>query len=791
MAVSMIGPKFYAWDKDGKPLAFGKVYTFLSNTNTPKITYLSEDQEVANENPVVLNSEGYANIFLTGSYKIVLKDKDDNEIWSSDPVSSHSNTEWVNCEQATYAKTDSFIINGDVTEKYEEGRRVRIGFSSSEYLYSTITDSLYSGDSTAVTISDSIITTDIDNVCTSIIGAESIGSLAGSSLPYEFDNVTQMEATSIEFKIGKQLKTGKTTWSVNEDGEGLYLSNGLWAKAITDIYADDFIDSLLTDYGVLAKANDYYSLSVNDQRLVFTDGVKYTLGAEASFIVPVEKAGWFCPGQVRLVWTTAPTAGYAVNVRGSRLYTASYNDRVNYSNYKPLEGITIGENRGSCLAGSGLQIGYADERTSTTGLVVTSKFKLSRVNVFDFDDVIDVWNGSWFIEWDRVNTIGGSWRTPDNYFSGLDYGENMRLNHCFVGDNHTRTDGELGTVNFSTGEWTVIGGSFDNIHVIVGGTAGDANVKMTNPHFENPVSTAKDKRFLSVTGPHASCVLDNPSIVIRNTDIYSTLFYCLPGADDYRYPYSGGLTLKNPAFNATGDYRPDLALTKSIADGVDYRGYGFKELVGGGGRVKLEGQAFINSQFYTYKAIPIAHNLIGASLSNTSFDVGEVGSSPKYWTVADASPYLGAAVVSDDDYWIGSQALKTTVYWNGGATWHSSRVYQSIPCSAGNLVLCNLKTKWIIEDETSSGLGVTGHIVIAAIFYDKLGEAISTGWAVEYDVENANSSSDYDGWLDNNLVGSAPDGTVEVRLVLESFSTSDAETRKIHIYYDAISMNVV
>jgi len=44
MAVSIIGPKFYAWASDtGAPLAFGKVFTYQAGTNTPKATFQSED----------------------------------------------------------------------------------------------------------------------------------------------------------------------------------------------------------------------------------------------------------------------------------------------------------------------------------------------------------------------------------------------------------------------------------------------------------------------------------------------------------------------------------------------------------------------------------------------------------------------------------------------------------------------------------------------------------------------------------------------------------------------------
>jgi len=91
MAVSIIGPKFYAWDSDtGAPLAFGKVFTYQAGTNTPKATFQSEDGVTANANPTILNGAGYANIYLDGSYKVVVKDADDVEVWTSDPVTDPS-----------------------------------------------------------------------------------------------------------------------------------------------------------------------------------------------------------------------------------------------------------------------------------------------------------------------------------------------------------------------------------------------------------------------------------------------------------------------------------------------------------------------------------------------------------------------------------------------------------------------------------------------------------------------------------------------------------------------------
>lgn len=172
MAVSMIGPKFYAFGRDGKPLAFGKVYTYKARTNEPKSTYQSEDGVVANTNPVILNGEGYADIYLNGSYKIVIKDKGGSEVWTEDPVTAISATEWVNCVAAYYLSPNSLKINGNVTDIFDSGRRIRLD-DSGKYNYSTIVDSIFSGDYTTITISDDVSSTELIGACASIVGSNS------------------------------------------------------------------------------------------------------------------------------------------------------------------------------------------------------------------------------------------------------------------------------------------------------------------------------------------------------------------------------------------------------------------------------------------------------------------------------------------------------------------------------------------------------------------------------------------------------------------------------------------
>ena len=183
MAVSIIGPKFYAWDRNGKPLAFGKIFTYQARTNTPKPTYQSEDQKVENTNPVILNGEGYANIYLSGSYKIVLKDDKDNEIWTADPVSEAADGNGLSYVlTAYYLTSSSFKVLGNHTVAMAEGARVEIGFVSSSEKQSTVLSSSYDGQFTECLIEDAIIRTDIIT----------------ASLPTGFSSIADFEQISKE-----------------------------------------------------------------------------------------------------------------------------------------------------------------------------------------------------------------------------------------------------------------------------------------------------------------------------------------------------------------------------------------------------------------------------------------------------------------------------------------------------------------------------------------------------------------------------------------------------------------
>lgn len=76
------------FDENGDPLAGGLLYTFEGGTDTPLPTYTTAALNVENSNPVELDAEGRANVFVPAGipYKFVMHDAADVELWSVDSV---------------------------------------------------------------------------------------------------------------------------------------------------------------------------------------------------------------------------------------------------------------------------------------------------------------------------------------------------------------------------------------------------------------------------------------------------------------------------------------------------------------------------------------------------------------------------------------------------------------------------------------------------------------------------------------------------------------------------------
>ena len=80
-------PKLQFFDANGNPLVGGKLYSYAAGTTTPLATYANYNGSISNTNPVILDSRGEANVWLSSSYyKLKLVDSSDVEIWTVDNI---------------------------------------------------------------------------------------------------------------------------------------------------------------------------------------------------------------------------------------------------------------------------------------------------------------------------------------------------------------------------------------------------------------------------------------------------------------------------------------------------------------------------------------------------------------------------------------------------------------------------------------------------------------------------------------------------------------------------------
>jgi hypothetical protein len=71
-----------------KVLAGGNLYFYDSGTSNPRATYADADLSAENTNPVILDASGRPNadIWMSGSYRVVLKDASGATLWTRDDV---------------------------------------------------------------------------------------------------------------------------------------------------------------------------------------------------------------------------------------------------------------------------------------------------------------------------------------------------------------------------------------------------------------------------------------------------------------------------------------------------------------------------------------------------------------------------------------------------------------------------------------------------------------------------------------------------------------------------------
>lgn len=85
MTVRQLPPPRWTVPGNSGAVANGwKVWTYEPDSSTPKDTYTTFEGDVANTNPVTLDSRGEATIFWDGIYKVVVKDTNGVVVWTED-----------------------------------------------------------------------------------------------------------------------------------------------------------------------------------------------------------------------------------------------------------------------------------------------------------------------------------------------------------------------------------------------------------------------------------------------------------------------------------------------------------------------------------------------------------------------------------------------------------------------------------------------------------------------------------------------------------------------------------
>jgi len=83
-------PKLQFFDANGDPLVGGLLYTYAAGTTTPLTSYTDSTGVSANTNPIVLDSRGEANVWLSGDvYKFALYTSAGVLIWTVDNISTN------------------------------------------------------------------------------------------------------------------------------------------------------------------------------------------------------------------------------------------------------------------------------------------------------------------------------------------------------------------------------------------------------------------------------------------------------------------------------------------------------------------------------------------------------------------------------------------------------------------------------------------------------------------------------------------------------------------------------
>lgn len=218
------------------PSSGAQLFFFATGTVTPKDTFSDLAATIPNANPVIANAVGvFPDIFITGTYKVVLKDKNSVQKWEADPVDEMAVGNFINdlindlsqaYEFPTVAAYKAFAT------AFPVGKVIHLLDRDTEF---TVISGTGTADGFGIIDSDQV-SQSIDIVKSAVIDAEKYGVSASATADF---NSGAFEAALAAAKLALTLEVrmrGLYTFdrTMNLDEQGLTLNLGSrWGTHLT------------------------------------------------------------------------------------------------------------------------------------------------------------------------------------------------------------------------------------------------------------------------------------------------------------------------------------------------------------------------------------------------------------------------------------------------------------------------------------------------------------------------------------------------------------------------------
>lgn len=290
-AAPLGSPRFRAFAAGGIPLAGGKAYIYQAGTTTADTSYPTYADGLAgtnaNTNPVILDANGEAEIFLQAGrlYKVLVQDSTGVQQWVVDSVNPAAGypqpytTDWTLYTGAiAFLSSASLQVTGvDVTGTMTAGRRIRT-VNTGGTVYATVTAATFSGGNTTLAV-----------VCDTGSLDSGLSALAYGMTSYVnpsyLDPRTELSVIKNGDQTGFASITKVAAWTVEVDALSEWDAvNNRWTCKYPGKYLVQMA-AVLTDTGA----------SQNLQLQIFKNGLS---GPAASFIVSSAATSALCTGAV-------------------------------------------------------------------------------------------------------------------------------------------------------------------------------------------------------------------------------------------------------------------------------------------------------------------------------------------------------------------------------------------------------------------------------------------------------------------------------------------------------------